>query len=107
MNERAQQEENNTYVSTSTRSHKVDAAEYNATKIQNEAAYIKQQDDQLVAEVENNKKIRVLNSIGDLYGTQGAGGLTPSDDMWSYLFNIAAGLAGGTAPTDTAVTKVS
>ena len=105
--EKKTQEENNTYVSTSTKLHKVNAAKHNATKIQNEAAYIKEQDDQLVNEVENNKKIRVLNSIGDLYGTQGAGGLTPSGDMWSYLFNIAAGLAGGTAPSDTAVTKVS
>lgn len=85
---------------------KIDLATYQAEKMHNDADYSAEKTTQLVQSVEDNRKIKALDSLADTYGTFGAGGLTLSSDMWNTYFSIIATLTGATEPDSTTVTRV-
>ena len=78
-----------------------------ATKLDADTSLVTAQEDAITQQVIDNRKIKVFDGLGDTYGTNGAGGLTVSSDMWEFYFNIGADLTGTTAPTSTTVSTVS
>ena len=44
------------------------------------------QQEELIASVGYNNKIKALDSMGDMIGTMGAGALVVDDNMWSFYF---------------------
>lgn len=73
--------------------------------------YTKAQEDALYQQLEDNRKIKVMNNVSSTYGTMGAGGLTVSSEAWTFYFQIAKNLIEGTStisiPTSTVITKVA
>ena len=80
-----------------------------ATKLTADTALVGAQEDAITQQVIDNRKIKVFDTLGETYGTVGAGGLTVSADMWSKFFTLGADLAatsGFTIPASTTVSKV-
>jgi len=77
-----------------------------AIKLDADTSLVASQEDAITQQVIDNRKIKVFDGLGEVFGTMGAGGLTVSSEMWTYLFNIGSDLAGGTNPTTTTITKV-
>jgi hypothetical protein len=73
-----------------------------------QVSYTNAQENALNVQLEDNRKIKTLNSISSTYGTMGAGGGVVSSDMWEYYFNIAKSLTGNNIniPTDLSVSKL-
>ena len=80
-----------------------------ASKLTADTALVGAQEDAITQQVIDNRKIKVFDTLGETYGTVGAGGLTVSADMWSKFFTLGADLAatsGFTIPASTTVSKV-
>jgi len=80
-----------------------------ASKLTADTALVGAQEDAITQQVIDNRKIKVFDTLGETYGTVGAGGLTVSADMWSNFFTLGADLAamtGFTVPSSTTVSKV-
>jgi hypothetical protein len=69
-------------------------------KVNADTGYVETQEDKLIEQVEHNKLIKAMDSMGDMIGTVGAGGLKPTASMWSIYFNLNQQLS-GIAPTGT------
>ena len=79
-------------------------------KLAAETDYIENQSGQLSASVIYNNKIKAMDSLADLFGTLGAGGLVVPDTGWGAIFSIANELTGSSlldTGFQSAVTKVS
>lgn len=59
-----------------------------ANKLESDKNYVDNQSTQLSNQVEHNKLIKAMDSIGDTYGTLGAGGLRVTASMWQTYFNL-------------------
>lgn len=94
-------------VSQETRDDKIAQVGATLLKTNAEASYIDEQETQLINSVSFNNEIKVFETLGDTYGTIGAGGLTVSSDMWSTYFTLANTLANATVPTSTTVSVVT
>jgi len=78
-----------------------------ATKLDADKRLVDAQEDAIIQQVIDNRNIKVLQVLGDTFGTVGAGGLTVSADMWQSMFGLANTIASTTVPTSTTVTKVT
>lgn len=58
------------------------------TKAAADTAFVKKQDYELSASVEQNNKTKSLMVYADMIGTMGAGSLTITSDMWAVLFEM-------------------
>ncbi len=67
-------------------------------KMTSEKLYIDTQKTELSASVIYNNKIKTLDSLSDLWGTLGAGGLVVPAAGWTTVFEIAKDLASTTMP---------
>ena len=57
-----------------------------------DTAYVVAQKEALYISLKDNTMIKALDSLGDTFGTFGAGGITLSSDMWNTYFSIVAQL---------------
>ena len=55
-------------------------------KLVADTSFVTAQEEELRASVIFNNKIKALDSMGEMIGTMGAGGLVISTDMWSFYF---------------------
>jgi len=78
--------------------------EKQAAKLDADTDLVKAQKDAISQQVIDNRKIKVFDGLLDSYGTNGAGGLTVSTDMWKYVFDLAADLTTQTAPAQGTLT---
>ena len=76
-------------------------------KVAADTAYVETQEDKLIEQVEHNKIIKAMDSMGDMIGTVGAGGLKPTASMWSVYFNLNQQLSGITPPSSPDLTPAS
>jgi len=76
-------------------------------KLNADTAYVATQEDKLIEQVEHNKLIKAMDSIGDMFGTVGAGGLKPTASMWSVYFTLNNMLSGVAAPANPDLTPAT
>lgn len=78
-------------------------------KLAEDTLLVSAQEDAITQQVVDNRKIKVIDAMGEAYGTVSAGGLTVSADMWTKWFNFINTLdpSIGAAPTSVAITKVT
>ena len=75
-------------------------------KLQKDILHVKKQTQELTSSVTYNNEIKSLSTYADMIGTMGAGGLVPSSNMWTTLFNMIFALnSSAVKPTDTTVTN--
>ncbi len=100
-------------VAKATRQTKIDNAEAQLDKTIADTDYVDEQKTQLIQSVKDNRKIKALDTLGDTYGTFGAGGITPDDSMWEGYYNIVTELVSdlkdyvGTASSSSDVTAIT
>lgn len=76
------------------------------SKIIEDTLYVIAQKTSMLEQVGHNKIIKAMDSMGDMIGTIGAGGLVPSASMFSVYFSLNQQLTNVTAPTSYSITKV-
>ncbi len=76
------------------------------SKIIEDTLYVIAQKTSMLEQVEHNKVIKAMDSMGDMIGTIGAGGLVPSASMFGVYFSLNQQLTNVTAPTSYSITKV-
>jgi len=81
-----------------------DILDKQATKLTADTSLVGAQEAAITQQVVDNRKIKVFAGLLDSYGTNGAGGLSVSTDMWKYVFDLAANLTTQTAPTQSTLT---
>jgi len=79
-------------IAEATKDEKIATAEVQLEKITADKEYVLSQKDALDKSVLDNRKIKAIDSMADVYGTFGAGGLTLSPDMWSTFYKLIASL---------------
>ena len=62
--------------------------------------FVKQQDKQLAASVEDNRNIKAMDTYGTLLGTMGAGGITVGSAQWTLFFDMLNKVFTGTEFTN-------
>lgn len=67
-------------------------------KLVADTSYVETQELKLVEQVEHNKIIKAMDSMGDMIGTVGAGGLKPTATMWGTYYALNTELSGFAAP---------
>lgn len=75
-----------------THEFKVDTAQNQALKIEADKDYVNTQNEQLPRSVRFNNRIKAVDSMSDMMGTFGAGGLTFDDTQWTFYYNQLASL---------------
>ena len=76
------------------------------SKLIEDTLYVIAQKTSMLQQVEHNKIIKAMDSMGDMIGTIGAGGLVPSASMFGVYFSLNQQLTNVTAPTSYSITKV-
>ena len=76
------------------------------SKMIEDTLYVIAQKTSMLEQVEHNKIIKAMDSMGDMIGTIGAGGLVPSTSMFGVYFSLNQQLTNVTAPTSYSITKV-
>lgn len=94
-------------IAQSTRYNKINQVNATLLKTYAETDYIAEQETQLVNSVEYNNKIKVMETLGDTYGTAMAGGLTVSNDQWEVFYNLGSDVANSDVPTSISISKVT
>lgn len=79
-------------VAEESKDNKLRVLEAGADKAENDAEYVKTQNDELIKSVRYNNRIKALDSLLDMMGTFGAGGLTFDDSQWEFMYNLMATL---------------
>lgn len=69
-------------------------------KVDADTSYVETQEEKLVEQVEHNKYIKAMDSMGDMIGTVGAGGLKPTATMWDVYFSANNYLTGFSNPAN-------
>lgn len=80
-------------VAEATRQTKIDTIKQQLLKLVADTGYVDEQRTQLIASVKFNNKIKTLDTIGQTYGTFGAGGINMSAEMWKVFFDLAGELS--------------
>lgn len=75
-------------------------------KLKKDIDYINSQKTSMIEQVADNRKIKAMDSIGDMIATLGNGGLVPSTAMFGTYFGLSTSLTGQAAPGDYTVTKI-
>jgi phenylalanyl-tRNA synthetase alpha subunit len=75
-------------VACATLDTKIELSQAQTKKTINEADFINEQRVQLIKGVLYNNKIKAMDSMGDMFGTLGAGGLAPTKEMWDTYFTL-------------------
>ena len=78
-----------------------------ATKLDADTGLVNTQAQAIEEQVIDNRRIKMIQVMGDTYGTVGAGGLTVSADMWTTFFTKLNDLDTISIPASKAVTKVT
>ena len=60
------------------------------SKLDADTLLVSAQEDAITQQVIDNRKIKIFDGLLECYGTTGAGGLTVSADMWSFVFKMAS-----------------
>lgn len=76
------------------------------SKMIEDTLYVIAQKTSMLEQVEHNKIIKAMDSMGDMIGTIGAGGLVPSTSMFGVYFSLNQQLTSVPAPTSYSITKV-
>lgn len=76
------------------------------SKLIEDTLYVIAQKTSMLEQVGHNKIIKAMDSMGDMIGTIGAGGLVPSASMFGVYFSLNQQLTNVTAPTSYSITKV-
>ncbi len=74
-------------------------------KLTEDILYIAAQKTSMVEQVQHNKIIKAMDSMGDMIGTLGAGGLVPGAAMFEVYFKLNKSLTNAELPTNYTVTK--
>jgi vacuolar-type H+-ATPase subunit I/STV1 len=69
--------------------------ERNIRKMESEIALTDQQRNTMSNQEADNRRIKVLNALGDTFGTGMAGGLDVGSEAWKYYFTLAVNTAKG------------
>lgn len=77
-----------------------------ATKLDADTSLVNTQAQAIEEQVIDNRRIKMIQVMGDTYGTVGAGGLTVSADMWTTFFTKLNDLDTISIPASKAITKV-
>ncbi len=75
-------------------------------KIIEDKLYVTAQKTSMLEQVEYNKIIKAMDSMGDMIGTIGAGGLVPSSAMFGVYFRLNKLLTNENEPSSYSITKV-
>lgn len=75
-------------------------------KIIEDKLYVTAQKTSMLEQVEHNKIIKAMDSMGDMIGTIGAGGLVPSSAMFGVYFRLNKLLTNESEPSSYSITKV-
>lgn len=75
-------------------------------KINEDKLYVIAQKTSMIEQVEHNKSIKAMDSMADMIGTLGAGGLKPSSEMFKVYFTLNKKLTTVELPINYDVTKV-
>lgn len=76
-------------------------------KLAEDTLLVSAQEDAITQQVVDNRKIKVIDAMGECYGTVSAGGLTVSAEMWKVWFDFIKTLDNTSGvPSTTAITKV-
>ena len=76
-------------------------------KVDADTAYVETQEEKLIEQVEHNKYIKAMDSMGDMIGTVGAGGLKPTATMWEVYFSANNYLTGFAKPANPDLTPAT
>lgn len=74
-------------------------------KLEEDILYIVAQKTSMLEQVGHNKIIKAMDSMGDMIGTLGAGGLVPGAAMFEVYFELNKSLTNSKLPTNYTVTK--
>lgn len=74
-------------------------------KLTEDILYIVAQKTSMLEQVGHNKIIKAMDSMGDMIGTLGAGGLVPGAAMFEVYFELNKSLTNSKLPTNYTVTK--
>lgn len=74
-------------------------------KLTEDILYIVAQKTSMLEQVQHNKIIKAMDSMGDMIGTLGAGGLVPGAAMFEVYFKLNKSLTNAELPTNYTVTK--
>lgn len=74
-------------------------------KLEEDILYIVAQKTSMLEQVGHNKIIKAMDSMGDMIGTLGAGGLVPGAAMFEVYFELNKSLTNLKLPTNYTVTK--
>ena len=75
------------------------------SKLEEDKLYVIAQKTSMIEQVGHNKIIKAMDSMGDMIGTLGAGGLIPSSAMFGVYFRLNKLLSGENEPANYTVTK--
>jgi len=75
------------------------------SKLTEDKLYVIAQKTSMLEQVGHNKIIKAMDSMGDMIGTLGAGGLVPNSTMFGVYFRLNKLLTNEAEPTNYAVTK--
>jgi len=76
-------------------------------KLKADTSYVETQEAKLIEQVEHNKVIKAMDSMGDMIGTVGAGGLKPTASMWTTYYSLNQSLTGLSLPASPDLTPAS
>lgn len=74
-------------------------------KLTEDILYVTAQKTSMIEQVQHNKVIKSMDSMGDMIGTLGAGGLIPGAAMFEVYFNMNKSLTGQELPSSYTITK--
>ena len=75
------------------------------SKLNEDKLYVISQKEKMIEQVEHNKIIKAMDSMGDMIGTLGAGGLIINSAMFGVYFRLNKLLTNQDEPTSYSVTK--
>lgn len=78
-----------------------------ALKLDKEITMTEAQTDAITQQVIDNRRIKIMATLGDTYSTMAANQLTVNADMWTVLFNKINELDTISIPASYAITKVT
>lgn len=76
-------------------------------KLEEDKNYVVSQRTSMLEQVQHNKIIKSMDSMGDMIGTLGAGGLVPNPTMFEVYFDMNKALTNIKNPTSYTVTKAT
>ena len=96
-------------IAVGTEGNKIALVGQQLAKLTADTSYVSSQEQALEEQVVDNRIIKAIDTLGDTYGTFGAGGITVNADQWATYYNLVDQLTSvTTGPIDTStITKVT